>query len=251
MLRQLLSPLLDFQAPHPPALATPFGTAQYIEFMKAESFLLSPSYARRRVRIHGVEHLRATRERGGLLAALHIGSFFLSGGALVHQLGLPYTCVASRHNLRFTPGNEADFWLGVHQRSESLYGTPMFYTDESVRKSLSWLEENKYLGVAIDVRENGIRNKEDRFSFLGQDIYVHTGPGRLARISGRPMLPMTILFDSRRRVHDLHIGAPVLAATPHACIQQTLDQMAPLVVTAQQQFFHDLLGMFATPHRVD
>jgi len=219
--------------------------------MKSETFLFSPSYARRRVRIHGVEHLRATRDRGGLLAFLHVGSFFLSGGALVHQLGLSYTAVASRHNLRFTPGNESDFWLGVHQRSEALYGAPMFYTDESARKSLAWLEGNGFLGLAIDVRENGIRNKEARFSFLGQDIYLHTGPGRLARISGRPMLPMTILFDARERLHHLHIGEPVRAATPNDCIQQTLDQMAPLVEVSRDQLFHNLFGIFSTPHTID
>ncbi|OGA52929.1 MAG: hypothetical protein A3F74_06970 [Betaproteobacteria bacterium RIFCSPLOWO2_12_FULL_62_58] len=214
--------------------------------MRAETHLYSPRYARRLIALRGAEHLR--RDSGGVLAFLHFGSFFLSGGALVHQLGLPYTLIASRRNLALLPPAEADFWRGVHERSARLFGAPLFFSDEPATNLTRWLKEGKFLGAAMDVRETGFEQRSGRFDFLGARLHLHLGPGRLAAMTGRPLHAMTILFDPERRRHELHLGPPVFERDPEILIQRALDDMAPIVSRAPWQLYHDLFGIFAQPH---
>ncbi len=216
--------------------------------MRAETYLYSRRHARRLVALHGAEHLR--RDTGGVLAFLHFGSFFLSGGAVAHQLGLPYTLIASRRNLALLPPAEADFWRGVHARSARLFGAPLLFSDEPATKTTRWLKESKFLGAAMDVRETGFEQRSGIFDFLGARLHLHLGPGRLAAMTGRPLHAMTILFDPERRRHELHLGPPIAEREPEAMIQRALDDMAPIVSRAQWQLCHDLFGIFTQPHEV-
>lgn len=230
----------------PPPLPLPYGSQEYEAFMRSETRLFSPAYARRNVRIHGEKHLHGCA--GGVLVFLHYGSFFLSGGALVHQHGLSYTAIASRRNLARLPAEEAAFWFGVHQRSAALYGARLFYSDEPAIRMIQWLSQGRFLGAALDVREVGHKQRSAQFDFLGARLHFHTGPGRLAVITGRPMLPMTIRYDPDARRHDLFIGPVIRGRQATSLIQAALDAMAPIVEADLNQFFHDLFTIFARPH---
>ena len=70
-------------------------SSSFDEFMRKETYRFSPSYARRMVSIHGGEYLVDSKESGGILLFLHHGSFFLSGGSIIHKLGLNFSLIAS------------------------------------------------------------------------------------------------------------------------------------------------------------
>lgn len=226
-------------------LYDPHCQGGYEKFMRYETYLFTPKYARRYVRVHGINNLNECN--GGILVFLHYGSFFLSGGALVHQYGLPYALIASRRNLVHLPLDEAEFWKGVHERSARLYRSPIIYSDESPYKIIQWLKKGGFIGAALDVREIATKQKAAAFDFLGARLYLHTGPGRLSVITGRPLIAMTIRYDPASQKHDLYIGRPCAGMEATRMIQESLDAMAPIVEEDLNQFYHDIFGIFSLP----
>lgn len=233
----------------PPPLGVPFGTVDYERFMREETFLYSPQYASRRIKVHGVQNLLGLN--GAVLVFLHFGSFFLSGGALLHQYGLPYNLIASRRNLSAFGEQDAEFWRGVHMRSAALFRQPaLFFSDESPFRMRHWLTKGALLGAAIDVREQGITQRSEQFEFLGHALHFHVGPARLAIAVRKPIAAMTIRFDSKKRRHDLFIGPARLGSDAKEMLQASLNDMAAIVESHQNQFYHDIIGHFRQPHSV-
>ena len=236
--------------PEPPELPELYTLADYGHFMREETFHYSARYARRLVVIHGREHLlEATRNGGAMVAFLHYGSWILAGGAIAHRLHLPYTVIASRRNLEVDTPEEKRFWEGVHQRVSSLYGHPMFFTDQSPRQPIKWLKKNSHvLGVVLDVREHGQRYEEYPFEFLGHTIFMQTGPARLARIAGVPILPASIEYRPRQGCHHLYLDTAVSAdGNPKHTTQHLLRVLEKHVARAPKQQFYDIVAEFARP----
>lgn len=236
--------------PAPPELPESYTLADYGRFMREETFRYSARYARRLIVIHGREHLlEAARASGAMVAFLHYGSWILAGGAICHSLGLPYTVIASRRNLEIDAPEEKRFWEGVHQRVRHLYGHPMFFTDQSPRQPIKWLKENGHvLGVVLDVREQGQQIEEHPFQFLGQTIFMQSGPARLARIAAVPMVPATIQYQPRERCHHLYFDAPVFPeGNPQHTTQHLLRVLEKHVARAPQQQFYDIVSEFGRP----
>jgi lauroyl/myristoyl acyltransferase len=236
--------------PAPPELAESYTLADYGRFMREETFHFSARYARRLVVMHGHEHLlKAARNSGAIVAFLHYGSWILAGGAIAHRLGLPYTVIASRRNLEIIPQEaqeEKRFWEGVHQRVSRLYGHPLFFTDQSPRQPIKWLKKNGHvLGVVLDVREPGQQIEEHPFQFLGHTIFMQSGPARLARIAGVPIVPATIQYRPRERRHHLYFDAPVFPnGNSQHTTQQVLQALEKYVARAPQQQFYDIIIEF-------
>ncbi len=236
--------------PAPPELLENYTLADYGRFMREETFHYSARYARRLVVMHGQEHLlKAARNSGAMVAFLHYGSFFLTGGAIAHRLGLPYTAIASRRNLEIMTPEEKHFWKGVHLRGNRLYGHPMFFTDQSPRLLINWLRKSGHvLGVALDVREHGQRYEEHQFQFLGHTIFMQSGPARLARIVGVPIVPASIQYRPRQRCHHLYFDAPVFPENnPQHTTQHLLRVLEKPLARAPQQQFHDIIAEFSRP----
>jgi hypothetical protein len=234
----------------PPDLPPEYTQAEYARFMREETFSYTKRYACRRVMIHGGHHLvEATRRGGALLAFLHYGSFFLSGGAVVHQLGLPYTAVVTNRNFQCLAPEEAAFWRGVQHRASTLYGQPLFLTGSPPREMLTWLTApTRLLGVALDVREQGVKIREYPFIFHGARIMMQIGPARLARLAGASIIPMTIQYHPLEKRHHLYFDAPLSSTDdPFAVTQRLLDQLGRRVSQAPQQMFHDIGAAFAAP----
>ena len=235
----------------PPYLPEGFNAGDYARFMREETFLYSPQYAKRAVVIHNGGSLgEITRHRGAILAPVHYGSFFLSSGAIVHQLKQPCTAIVTSRNLTVLPAEEEAFWRGVHQRSAKLYRQPLFHAGITPpREIVRYLAEPHNLLLAmLDVREAGVIAKEYPFPFLQRQIYLQTGPARLACLAGVPIVPMCIQYNLEERRHHLHLGSPVWPdKTPIEITQQALTQIEPFVAGQPQQFFHDLVHAFSAP----
>lgn len=235
----------------PPYLPDSYNASDYARFMREETFLYSPRYAKRAVVIHNGEVLdEITKHRGAILAPVHYGSFFLSSGAIVHQLKLPCTAIVTSRNLTVLPAEEEAFWRGVHRRSARLYGQPLFHAGITPpREIVRYLAVPHNLLLAmLDVREAGGTAKEFPFSFLQRQIYLQTGPARLACLTGVPLVPMCIQYNQEERRHHLHFGSPVWPIkSPIEMTQQAIAQLETYVAGCPQQFFHDLINAFSAP----
>jgi lauroyl/myristoyl acyltransferase len=232
--------------PVPPALTVPYDMRAFGQFMREETGLYSPAYARQRVRVQGRAHLRrAARQGGVVLAMLHHGSWILAGGAVAHQLRMPYTVVASRRSLDHEPDAVRNFWLGVHQRGAALYGQPLLYTDEPAFAAVRWLQKAGHvLGVVLDVREGAKQTPEHPFAFCGQQVFLQTGPARLARVSGATVVPAVMVYDPAAAAHQLHLLPPVARGLSDVdTTQAALAAMSALFAASQQQAFYDILGV--------
>jgi hypothetical protein len=243
------------KSPEPPPLAPDFDLAAYREFMCAETHCYRQDYIRDRVQLQGKEHFQAALQKGSVVVVfVHHGSWLLMNGALHHLCGgAPITSIASRRNLEFCTPEEKDFWLGVHKRSaESCNAPVIFYTDQNPIASVRWLKEPLHvLTVALDVREPAADKPESQFEFMGQNIYLQTGPAKLAQMTGASVVPAAIEYDPQSQMHTLTVY-PAIDAQQHsleAITQQALDCIGPHVQRAPQQQFYDLLGALQTPQK--
>jgi len=234
---------------HPPTLDKEVTMDTYRDFMMEETFFYSKRYAKQRVTIHNPNNLaKAIKQRGAILAFMHYGSFFLFGGAIRHQLQLPYTAIASRRNLSQLSPADKKFWQGVHRRSGELYGQPLFFSDEKVSQSVRWLEQPSHLlGVALDVHELDYPREKHSFQFLGREVFLPDSPSRLAKIAQVPMVPTLIRFDERSSTHHLHLYEPVRVESPNGAIQQVLSQLEGWIEADPSQQFFDIAQAFSTP----
>lgn len=220
----------------------------FSDFMKRETFDFSPAYAKESVTINGGDHLNEARSSGGVLLFLHFGSFFLSGGAITHQLKLSFNLIASRHNLQFLPKIEAKFWKGVHKRSSKLYNNNLIYSDSGARNIVKYLDANILLGIAVDVQEKGNFHRTHPFDFLGNKLYFQTSAERLAKLSNKKLFSMIIVHDKEKNSHELRISPPMTPGAPFVATQSALAFMEPFVASNPNQMFHNLQRLFAKPH---
>ena len=241
--------------PLPPPLALDFDLAAYRDFMCAETHLYREDYIRSRITLKGQEHYEAALQKGSVVVVfVHHGSWLLMNGALHHLCGkAPITSIASRRNLEFCTPEEKEFWLGVHKRSaESCNAPVIFYTDQNPIASVRWLKEPQHvLTVALDVREPAADKPESQLVFMGQNIYLQTGPAKLAQMTGASVVPAAIEYDPQSQMHTLHLY-PAIDAQEHSLetiTQQALNCIGPHVQRAPQQQFYDLLGALQTPQK--
>ena len=239
----------------PPSLSDGYTQPQYRAFMCAETYLYSAAYCSKRVEIVGGAHLTHAAQKGPVLVVfLHHGSWLLMNGAIHHQLGLAVTSIASRRNLDFCTQEEREFWLGVHQRAaESCRAPVVFYTDQNPRGSIRWLSRpGQVLTVAMDVREPRFERPEYPFHFLGETIYLQTGPARLAKLTGAQIVPAAIEYSPSQCRHRLTLYPAIdPQCGEHAATQQALDSLAPRIAAVPAQQFYDLVSTLKAPQRPD
>jgi hypothetical protein len=185
---------------------------------------------------------------------VHHGSWLLMNGALHHLCGgAPITSIASRRNLEFCSAEEKEFWLGVHKRSAESCNAPIiFYTDQSPIGPVRWLKEShQVLTVALDVREPTADKLEHEFQFMGQSVYLQTGPAKLAQLTGSQVVPAAIEYNAETQRHQIYLYPAIdpSGCTPEELTQAALNQIAPHVMQSPEQQFYDLLGALQTPQR--
>jgi predicted O-methyltransferase YrrM len=218
---------------------------KFNEFMRREIKQYSVEYARQRVLIHP-NKTQFKNTKGGVMLFLHFGSFFLSGAALIHQLGLKYTAIASTRNFKHMPDKEEKFWRKTHETANELYSKKMFLTHEPhTREIISFLKSGSFLGAALDVTESGQKHKLHPYKFLHNEIMLQTGPARLARMARVPLYGMIIVHDKKAKKHDLHVTGPHSYNEIEKSTQEILHFMEPHVEKNMDQLFHDIFHLFS------
>jgi hypothetical protein len=253
--RNLTSPNFSGDPVRPPQLSLPFDMAAYRQFMCEETHLYSESYIRKHVLVEGLQHYQAALSKSSVVVVfVHHGSWLLMNGALHHLCGgAPITSIASRRNLEFCSAEEKEFWLGVHQRSAESCNAPIiFYTDQTPIGPVRWLKQPHHvLTVALDVREPAADKPEHEFQFMGQCVYLQTGPAKLAQLTKAQVVPAAIEYNPETQRHRLCLYPAIdpSSCTPDELTQAALNQIDPHVMQTPEQQFYDLLGALQTPQK--
>jgi predicted O-methyltransferase YrrM len=121
----------------------------------------------------------------------------------------------------------------------------MFLTDESnINEMICYLKKGGFIGAALDVAEIDQKHKLHPFEFLYNQIYLQTGPARLARIANVPIYGMSIAYDQNDKVHTLKISGPHDQNKVEESIQKLLSKMEEVVSQRMNQLFHDVFRLF-------
>ncbi|MEA3464448.1 MAG: hypothetical protein U9R29_00275 [Thermodesulfobacteriota bacterium] len=237
----------------PPPLGNEYTQSEYVDFMKAEISRYSPSYTKARVTVKGEEKLLSAMEQSNvIIGMLHHGSWILIGGVIRHVLNLPYTVVASRRNFDVMSENDKQYWEYAHRLINTHYQSQCFYSDQAPFRVIRWLNKQPAaLGVVFDVREYNQSYNESKIAFDDRQLYVQTGPAKLARMTNVTIVPAAIHYDQAQRKHELEFFdalSPVKFSSDVALTQAVFSALEPNYTTYERQRFYDMTELFSAPH---
>ena len=238
----------------PPALSQDYSCADYNRFMKQELFRLTPSYTHNRVLVKGKDNLlSAIKKSNVMIGLLHHGSWILIGGVVRHVLKLPYTVIASRRNFAVLSEVDRIYWTRAHEYIQTYYGENFIFTDQSPFIAMSWLKRSiAVLGVAFDVREFDQAYTESKINFVGHQLWVQTGPARLAGLSKVLVVPASIHFKPECRMHELEfydVIDPGQLNSAQALTQAVFSVLEPVYNAYKKQAFFDIIESFSLRHQ--
>jgi phosphatidylinositol dimannoside acyltransferase len=137
----------------------------------------------RRLDAEGIEHLDAALAagRGAIIATPHLGSWDL-GGAWLASRGYPLVAVVER----LRPRRLLEWFVAVRRR---------IGMDVVVRGSDVWARLEEALGrnqVVVLVADRDLRGRGIPVRFFGEPTTLPSGPAKLARRCGAPVMPVAI-----------------------------------------------------------
>ena len=152
----------------------------------------------RLVRIEGLKTVDASfaRGKGTIILAAHLGNWELTG--LVFRIK-DYPGQTIGKKIYF---HKYDAWLNRLRRAQDIN---VIYRDESPRKMLRVLKDNKILGIVAD---QDVDSVEGVFvNFFGIPAYTPIGPVALAKVTGASIIPVFVAREGSQ--HRFIIEKPV------------------------------------------
>ncbi len=240
-------------ASKPPSLDVNYSQSDYVDFMKTEVFCYSPTYAKARVIVNGQKKLLDALNRSNvIIGMLHHGSWILIGGVIRHVLNLPYTVIASRRNFDVMSDIDRRYWENAHQFVAAYYGSHFFYSDQSPFRIIKWLNKRPaVLGVVLDVREYNQNYDESKIMFDNRQLFVQTGPAKLARMANVSIVPAGIHYNLSLKKHELEFYdaiSPENILSDTVLTQSVFKSLESNYTQYEQQCFYDIKEVFSIPH---
>jgi KDO2-lipid IV(A) lauroyltransferase len=152
----------------------------------------------RLVRIEGIDTVDASfaRGKGTIILAAHLGNWELTG--LVFRIK-DYPGQTIGKKIYF---HKYDNWLNGLRRAQDIN---VIYRDESPRKMLRVLKDNKILGIVAD---QDVDSVEGVFvNFFGSAAYTPIGPVALAKATGASIIPVFVVREGAH--HRFIVEKPV------------------------------------------
>ena len=152
----------------------------------------------RLVKIEGMDIVDSSfaRGKGTIILAAHLGNWELTG--LVFRIkGYPGQTIGKK--IYFY---KYDNWLNRLRRAQDIN---VIYRDESPRKMLKVLKDNKILGIVADQDVDSVEGVS--VNFFGMPAYTPIGPVALAKATGASIIPVFVAREGGR--HRFMIEKPV------------------------------------------
>ncbi len=150
------------------------------------------------VKIEGLDMVDSSFAKGNgtIILTAHFGNWELVG-LMFRIKGYPGVTIGRK--IYFY---KYDMWLNSLRRAHDVN---VIYRDESPRKMLKVLKENKILGIVAD---QDVDSVEGVFiNFFGKQAYTPAGPAVLAKATGASLIPTFIVREGRH--HRLVMEKPV------------------------------------------
>ncbi|MBI1886522.1 MAG: hypothetical protein HYS09_09475 [Chloroflexi bacterium] len=170
-----------------------------------------------RITIHGDEHFDEARRygKGIIFTSAHMGSIEVASGLLLLK-GYRVTTVAEW----LEPKMLMDWIVTCRERM----GVTLLPATRTGMKLIRVLRRNEMVALVVDM---GVRNGDGRpVTFFGHQTYFPTGPARLARISGAPIIFGLAVRRPQNR-YEAYISPPIFA-------NRELDPEEDALVTTQR-----------------
>jgi KDO2-lipid IV(A) lauroyltransferase len=155
------------------------------------------------------------RGKGVLILSAHMGTWEMLAAWLGVKFGRPFHAIGRR--IYYNSYNE----LLVATRRRA--GVETIYHDESPRRALGVLRENRAVGILAD---QDIEHLDSVFAdYFGRPALTPTAPVAMARASGAALVPVFITWEGRR--HRVHV-------LPEVELIRTKDRKADMRINTQQ-----------------
>lgn len=211
---------------------------KFNDFMIHEHFALNKKYLKNNVIINNIDNFKENIPNGGIVVFLHYGSFFITGAALVNQSQCNYTAIASLRNVH---GNTKIFWQKFHDIANNFYSTDMFLDGSYPYKMIKWLNDDNFLGVALDVHTKRRNQQLKMFRFGSDRVLFDDYATRIGRMTGKPIIASVISYDKRSSRQILKLSDPIYDY--ENAVQISLDFIYKSI-TDPSQFYHDIKFLF-------
>jgi KDO2-lipid IV(A) lauroyltransferase len=156
-----------------------------------------------------------SRGKGVLILSAHIGAWEVLAAWLGVRFGRPFHAIGRR--IYYAPYDA----LLVDLRRRA--GVETVYQDESPRRALGVLRDNRALGILAD---QDIPRLDGVFvEFFGRPAYTPSAPVAMARASGAALVPVLIVWEGRR--HRVHV-------LPEVELARTADRKTDMVTNTQR-----------------
>jgi len=230
--------------------SAPADFAGFRRFVRDQVCVYSPAYFDQATPEVDAETGRHLAQGGHVLYAfIHYGFFPLLPFVLQHKLGQPCTAIgtAPSRNLAERVNPDHLHWkYAFYFQARRWLGTRFIFSDESPRLSIDWLKRVGSLTAAIDVIEEGVTRRHRTAIIDGRQLGLPETVTRLARLSGVPIVAVSLYKDGDDI--RLKLGPPhfVPAADEADAVFQRLasELFEPYLRFPEQRFF-DLLDTFA------
>ena len=175
-----------------------------------------------RLRVEGIEHLRAARGRGRgvILNFMHHGTY---DGALasVGRLGVPAHMLVYPYMVR----EDAPRWLKQHMRVARMGGGTAVSTEIGTQGIIDLLNQREVVAIASDVPGR------TPLRFAGREVRGSFGAARIAFDAGSPVVVMTSEEDDRGPFVRIHEALePKHFDSPRSLIEEMLARHESVIV---------------------
>lgn len=230
--------------------SAPADFAGFRRFVRDQVYVYSPAYFDQATPEVDAETRRHLAQGGHVLYAfIHYGFFPLLPFVLQHRLGQPCIAIstAPTRNLDARVNPDHLFWkYAFYFQARRWLGTRLIFSDESPRLSLDWLKRVGSLATAIDVIEEGVTRKRRAAIIDGRRLALPETVTRLARLSGVPIVAVSLYKDGDDI--RLKLGPPHFvpsADEDDAVFQRLASELFEPYLRFPEQRFFDLLDTFA------
>ena len=213
----------------------------YFHFMFNESYFLSRKYLSEKVIIYISTAIEKCKKSGAIIGFIHYGSFFLSGSALIQQLGCKFTLIASLEN---QVGRNKSMWKSFHSRYNKFYTSKIILNTDYLNNYVKLLKSNYFIGVALDVHTKRKNRKIKKISFLDYHVYIDDYISLLSQKYNKPVIACNIFFDSKEQLHKIYLSEPI---PPNPYQAEKTMSFIQNYIFCESQYFHNLKKIFSSP----
>jgi lauroyl/myristoyl acyltransferase len=216
----------------------------YLAAMRLEVVWLSAAYLKENFDHIGGEAIDPAEPY--VMTSLHYGQWGMYPASLYQQCGIGSQMVMTGRN--HPPGSPITyFWERFGHNKQYLSGYSGRLSTENFFSHVKQLRSGVSQIVILDVREQGLPQKELELKFLGESYYLPKTVALLAKRAGCRILPYIGYYDHEKKRHQVIWFSPISpAGSDSETLQRILDLFEP-IFSRHPEFYFNVLESHRRP----